>query len=268
MEQERERIRRERAEEMRERETRRRNVIMHRVAEAGPQVKTIEERKAWDLKSCNNIFRALDMDFNGDSAVKFCRRVGEKGEGPRPLIVGLKREWQKEDLMEAAKNLRDTPFADVVIIPDLTKEQRREEAEMISEVEKRNSELSQEDKAKNLEWMVVGARGERRMIKGAARARGGRGAARGAGGGQMARGGAALGAALAPELLPARPASGAWDPMVGGRGAGAGQRGRPARRPSHKRTRAERVERDEYEDEMEEEMEQRPAPPPPPAARI
>jgi hypothetical protein len=72
LEQERERIRRERAEEMRERETRRRNVIMHRVGEAGEGVNTAEARRGWDLKSCENIFRALEMDFNTDNAVKFC----------------------------------------------------------------------------------------------------------------------------------------------------------------------------------------------------
>jgi hypothetical protein len=266
LEQERERARKERAEEMRERETRRRNVIMHRVGEAGENVRTIEERKNWDLKSCGNIFKALNMDFSSENAVKFCRRVGEKGEGPRPLIVGFKREWQKEDLLESAKDLRNTPFADVVIIPDLTKEQRKEEAEMVSEVGRRNNELSQEDRAKNLEWMVVGARGERRMVKGVARARGGRGAARGAAGMQPARGGAAL----APALLPARPPAETWDPLVGGRGAGAGQRGRPGRRPSNKRTRAERMEREEEEDDMEEEEmeDRRPAPPAPAPPRI
>jgi hypothetical protein len=262
VEQERERMRRERMEEMRERDIRRRNVIMHRIGEAGADVKTIEERRAWDLKSCNNIFRALNMDFNSEDGVKFCRRVGEKGDGPRPLIVGLKREWQKEDLLDKAKDLRNTPFADVVIIPDLTKEQRKEEAEMVNEVERRNNELSEDDKAKNVEWQVVGARGERRMVKGTVRARGGRGAARGAAGGQPLRGGVTL----APALLPARPPPEAWDPLVGGRGTA--QRGRPGRRPSHKRTRVERMERDEEEEDDMEEMEAtRPPQPPPPPAR-
>jgi hypothetical protein len=31
---------------------------------------------------------------------------------------------------------------------------------MVSKVARRNEELSKEDRAKNLEWMVVGARGE------------------------------------------------------------------------------------------------------------
>jgi hypothetical protein len=252
MEQEREKVRRERAEEMRERDIRRKNVIMHRVGEAADTVRTVEDRRAWDLKSCDSIFRALNLEMSSENAVKFCRRVGEKGAGPRPMVVGLRREWQKEDLLESAKNLRGTQFADVSIIPDLTQEQRKEEAEMNSEVEKRNRELSQEDRAKNLEWMVVGARGERRMVKGTARVRGG-GPVRGRGGG-----------GLAPPLLPPRPRQGPWDPAVGGRGAGTGQRGRTSQRgTSNKRRRSMNAERDEGEEDEEEMEDERQAPPQP-----
>jgi hypothetical protein len=225
MEQERERMRRERAEEMREREIRRKNVVMHRVGEAGEGVKKPEERREWDLQSCNNIFKALNLNMNSQEAVKFCRRVGEKGEGPRPLIVGFRREWQKEDVLENAKHLRNTPFADTVIIPDLTQEQRKEEAEMISEAERRNQELTQEDKAKNLEWMVVGARGERRIVKGQVRARG---AVRGAAGAARGAAGAARGAAGAARVAAgaARVAAGATRGATGAaRGAAGAARG-------------------------------------------
>ena len=54
-----ERLRRERVEEMRERELRRKNVVLHRVDEAGDWAKTAEERREWDAKSIENIFRAL-----------------------------------------------------------------------------------------------------------------------------------------------------------------------------------------------------------------
>jgi hypothetical protein len=78
---------------------------------------------------------------------------------------------------------------------------------MANEVERRNSELCQGDLSKNLEWIVIGARGERRIIKGAARVRGGREAMRG--GDLLVRGGCQPvwgGAALALALLLARPA--------------------------------------------------------------
>jgi hypothetical protein len=270
MEKEREKIRRERAEEMRERDIRRKNVVMHRVGEAGDEVKTVEARKAWDMQSCDNIFKVLNLNMTSESAVKFCRRVGEKGAGPRPLVVGLKREAQKEDLLERAKNLRNTQFAEVVIIPDLTQEQRNEEKDMVTEVERRNRELTAEDKAKNLEWAVVGARGEKRMVKGVARAapamRGQQRAAAGRGGG------------LAPALLPELPHRGAWDPRVGARGAAAGgastrgaaagARARAARATSGKRRRGgQEPGENESEEDEEEDMEDDRRPPRPPPSR-
>jgi hypothetical protein len=100
--------------------------------------------------------------------------------------------------------LRNTQFAEVVIIPDLTQEQRKDEADMVNEAEMRNRDLSEEDRAKNLEWMVVGGRGERRMIKGAQRT--------------ATRGGRPLQAAtrtsLAPELLPGCQPQGPWASVV------------------------------------------------------
>jgi hypothetical protein len=270
---ERERAKKERAEEMREREMRRKNVVMHRVGEAVEETASFEERKKWDLLSCNNIFAALQLDMRAEAVVKFCRRVGEKGEGPRPLLVGFKRESQKEDLLEKARDLRNTQFAEVTIIPDLTNEQRKEEAEMVKEAEQRNRQLTQEDLAKNLEWRVVGARGEKRLIKTVQRSapRGGmrgvaavggvargvargavrgatRGAARGAMGGQVARSAAAgppaAGpATLGPELLEPRQRASTWNPVVG-------RAGRKRGRPSNKRRRGE-VEDEEDESESE-----------------
>jgi hypothetical protein len=224
-------------------------------------VRGFEERRAWDMRSCDNLFKALKLNLTSDNAVRFCRRVGEKGEGPRPLIVGFKREWQKEDVLERAKDLRNTQFSEVVIIPDLTKEQRKEEADMLAEVEKRNGELSREDRSKNLEWMVVGARGERRIVKGTVRQ-----TDRQRRGGQTAsRGGARL---ASPQLLPARPGPATWDPATGGQGASAsGARGGRGgqRRMSTKRRRGETGHQEDEEDEEdEEEMEDgRQAPPQP-----
>jgi hypothetical protein len=71
-----------------------------------------------------------------------------KGDGPRPLVVGFRREEQKEDLLENARNLRNTQFAEVTIIPDLTQEQMKDDAGMQKEDEERNINLSAGDKAK------------------------------------------------------------------------------------------------------------------------
>ena len=165
---ERERLERERVEEMRERDIRKKNVIMHRVEEAGENVKTYEERRNWDTEKCEEIFTTLKLNLNREN-IKFCRRVGEKGEEPRPLIVGLYREFQKEDILDAAGGLKDTPLSEVGIMPDLTKEQRSDEAEMIQEETRRNEEMSDEDRAKNWFWRAVGRRGEKRLVRGKAR---------------------------------------------------------------------------------------------------
>jgi hypothetical protein len=239
MESERERARRERVTEMRERDIRRKNVIMHRVGEAGDDVRGMEERRAWDMRSCDNIFKALNLSLTSEKAVRFCRRVGEKGAGPRPLVVGLRREEQKEELLENASKLRNTQFAEVVIIPDLTPEQRKDEADMVTEADERNRVLSEEDRAKNLEWMVVGARGERRLIKGVKRP-----AARGRPPHAAAR------TSLAPALLPGRPPQGPFVPRTSSSGA-AGTRRRPG-------------DREEEEGEMEEEEEDADSRQPPP----
>lgn len=170
MNNERERLRKERVEEMRERELRKKNVIMHRIEEAGDWAGTAEERREWDLKSVENIFGALKLGMNR-RAVRFSRRVGEKGEEPRPLVVGLCRESQKEELLDAVKELRNTPFDTVGIVPDLTREQRKDEADMAKEGEKRNGNLTEDDRAINLVWMSVGRRGEKRLVKGVQRVR-------------------------------------------------------------------------------------------------
>ena len=155
--------------ELRERKLRQRNVVMHRVGEAGPDFKLPEERKAWDLDSCDNIFKAMKTKVDSKTSVQFCRRVGERGENPRPMVVGFKNEGDREAVLDNAYNLRDTFFNDVSIVPDLTTAERKEEANLTKEAEGRNSTRTEEDCAKNLTWLVVGKRGERRLIKGVER---------------------------------------------------------------------------------------------------
>jgi hypothetical protein len=246
LERERERARKKRADEMRERDIRRKNVVMHRVGEADETVRAIEDRRAWDLKSCDNIFKALKLPLTSEKSVRFCTRVGEKGDGPRPLAVSFRREEQKEDLLENARKLRNTQFAEVTIIPDLTQEQRKDEAGMQKEAEERNKNLSAEDRAKYLEWIVVGARGERRMIKGMKRP------ASSARRPQQA----ASQSSRSPALLPGLPQAGPWGPRVGGRGGASAVRGTGTKRKKGTQRQPE-VDRDEQEDEEveEEEME-------------
>jgi phage shock protein A len=168
-------------EEMRERETRRMNVVFHKVGECENERASGFEKLEWDRMSCCNVFRELRLDMDNDS-IKFCRRLGERKEGPRPMVVGFFLEADRSKLLRKAKDLEKTKFKDINIGPDLTKRQREEEADMKTEAERRNGRLTEDDREKNLEWAVVGARGERRLVKTTARATNQRGAYRGRGG--------------------------------------------------------------------------------------
>ena len=75
-------------------------------------------------------------------------------------------------------------------MPDLTKSQRQGEKRLREEAESRNQELSGEDRDRNLKWIVVGSRGEKRIIKGTEREDfRGHGGGRGRGGPAGGRGG-------------------------------------------------------------------------------
>ena len=153
-------------EELREREARKTNIIMHRVAEAQEEFRTAEEKRRVDTEECRKIFRVLDMEKEGEEDINFCRRIGERGEEPRPLVVVLRTEEAKRKLLGRARNLRDSIYQDVGIVPDLTVAQRNEEYQLAEEAERRNEEeLTQEDISKNLKWLVVGQRGAKKLIK-------------------------------------------------------------------------------------------------------
>ena len=191
-------------EEYREREARKTNVIMHRVKEPEEEIRTAEERRQQDMEECTKIFTSLMME-EARNDIKLCRRIGERGQDPRPMVVVLRTEATKSKILEMAKNLRDTEYKEVGIVPDLTVQQRREESQMTEEVERMNEEeLSDEDRAKNLKWLVVGPRGAKKIIKGVEREqymqrRGARGRRSGA------RGGSSRGTGV--NRMPLRPGS-------------------------------------------------------------
>jgi hypothetical protein len=98
--------------------------------------------------------------------LRFCRRIGEKGANPRPMIIGLETEEEKRHILGRARNLHGTQFHDISVVPDLTKKQRSREARLKQEAEERNKKLTNEDRNRNEKWLVVGRRGEKRLIKG------------------------------------------------------------------------------------------------------
>ena len=101
--------------------------------------------------------------------LRFCRRIGERGDNPRPIVFGVDWESDRKHLLEKAKELRLTKYDNITIVPDLTKAQRRDEQDLREEADERNKQLTEEDRNRNLKWIVVGRRGEKRLIKGTER---------------------------------------------------------------------------------------------------
>ena len=174
-------------EELREREARRLNLVLHGVAEPGQDIKNPRDRMEMDKEECERIFMAMRARTRKHQ-LRFCRRVGERGTEPRPLVIGVHTEDEKRHLLEKSNELRFTMYERVAVVPDLTKSQRKGEQRLRDEAERRNNILNEEDKERGLKWIVVGRRGEKRLIKGTEREdqrswTGGAGGGRGGGGG-------------------------------------------------------------------------------------
>ena len=108
------------------------------------------------MDSLDNILGSISITFKSKDTVKFCRRVGEVSETRlRPLVVGFRREVFREEILEKARLLKDTDFSEIGITPDLTHEQRAEDDEMAKEAEKRNLERKEDERSKNVEWILV-----------------------------------------------------------------------------------------------------------------
>ena len=149
--------------ELRDRESRKNNVILHNVSE--PTGKNKEERQEEDKEEFEAICEKIGVVIDNNSDCKFMTRLGKfNSEKSRPLLVGMKNTDKKNEILENARKLKNENMPDVKIVCDLTKQQRQEESDLKIEATKKNDQLSEEDK-KNYEFQVVGRRGERRIAR-------------------------------------------------------------------------------------------------------
>jgi hypothetical protein len=151
--------------EMQEREVRRMNLIIHGIEEQPERIKNNKERLELDKERCEQLFRTMKARTKKED-LRFCRRIGEKSVNPRPMVIGLETEEEKRHILARARNLQGTQYHDISVVPDLTKKQRSKEARMKQEAEERNKKLTNDERNRNEKWLVVGRRGEKRLIKG------------------------------------------------------------------------------------------------------
>jgi hypothetical protein len=173
-------------EELRAREAIKRNLVLYGVQEPDQNITEAKDRVNADKEECEKIFIAAGSSARRTD-IRFCRRLGEKGEDKdRPILLGMKSETIKCEILDQARELRNTRYKDVGIGPDQTRKQKQAKLKLNEEADRKNrEELTQEDRSKNLKWIVVGQRGEKRIVKATEReyngdrrdqsARGGRG---------------------------------------------------------------------------------------------
>lgn len=152
-------------EELREREEKKLNVVIHCADEA--PTGTFEEQRMWEESAFNSLMEVIEVDITFKENVKFSRRLGRRMENkPRPLLVGFKVEKDRETVLDSARKLMRTNLRMINIVPDLTKRQRDTEEELRKEADRRNAtELSEDDRSKNVRWVVVGRKGARKLLK-------------------------------------------------------------------------------------------------------
>lgn len=149
--------------EMSERESRKCNLVFHGVPEPPRSVKAGTEKKKLDLENISSICSAIESPVNIETEIKFCARLGRldpaKPDQTRPLLVGACDVNTKQKILNNARKLKDLPnYKKVGICADLTKLQRRQEADLWAEAASRNEEMSPEDSL-NFVWRPTGPRG-------------------------------------------------------------------------------------------------------------
>ena len=103
-------------EEMRERDEKRLNILLHNVPEAGEA--TEEEARRWDEESFNNIVGAMGLKLQFKECATFSSRLGQKGKD-RPLLIGLKKEDDKAMILSCSSKLARSNFKEISCTDEL-----------------------------------------------------------------------------------------------------------------------------------------------------
>ena len=118
-----------------------------------------------EKKKVEGIFQHMGVQPQGEITVKF--RAGkprEEGAKPRPLIVRLPDdETQLRFLSNAPKLSRVEEMKRIYIAPDLTPQQRDQDKKKEIELKEDAAKRTEAEKNGKI-WIVVGARGQRRLV--------------------------------------------------------------------------------------------------------
>jgi hypothetical protein len=90
-------------EELRDREARRNNLIIHGLQEA--DIPNPRDRMERDRALCGEILSMIGTRTRATD-LRFCRRVGERGREARPLVIGVRSEEEKRNILDRAAELQ------------------------------------------------------------------------------------------------------------------------------------------------------------------
>ena len=123
--------------EFRERELRKENLIIHNIPE--PNKSTTEQDRKDDTAFVKCIARELLIE---NTQIKSTQRLGQKGEKPRLTKITVGSVAQKRDILQKARNLResiDPRMQNIFISPDLSKRAREEGKALRDELHRRRN---------------------------------------------------------------------------------------------------------------------------------
>ena len=153
--------------EMAEREVNASNVVLYGLDET-KEADPVQWR-AKEQKKVEEIFQKMGVEVQGEVVVKHrAGRPREEGAKPRPIVVKVADDETRVNIFRNAPRLsRMDETRRVYIAPDLTPHQREEdrkaEAKLKDEATKRTDE--EKNGGGERRWVVVGARGRRRVVE-------------------------------------------------------------------------------------------------------
>jgi hypothetical protein len=97
----------------------------------------------------------------------FYRRIREQTVEPRPMVIGLETEEEKQHILSRARNPQGTQVQNISVVLDLTKKTmgERSEIESGSGREVQEAHNRPEERNRNDKWLVVGRHGDT-LVKG------------------------------------------------------------------------------------------------------
>ena len=127
---------------MKERETRKNNLIFHNLEEPGAEFVEGKERVMKDIERVQELLNEIDVQVSVKDESRFVKRLGPRNEAatsPRPLLIGFKSHDHCTSILEKSPDLaeKNEPWSIVNVIRDLTKTQRNDEKNMREEAEKK-----------------------------------------------------------------------------------------------------------------------------------